>query len=165
MCRMVSFLNSGNVSGLQNLSLLRAKSQVEVAENNKSLPENNDSDIDIKKLANSIRAYNDQSKLPTFKEIEEKFNNGELNPKNLKKGDEIILNLGGKNYKFKIEKDGEFSCKVRGRDDSVRIYQCKNKFGQDCICLEHHYKKTEANFYVTYKRRIPIQDYDKKIKK
>ncbi len=81
-------------------------------------------------MANLLRAAEEQAKLPDAKDIIEKFKNGELDPRKLKAGDEITLNLQGKDYKFKIEKDGEFTCKVKGRDDSIRIYQGKNKFGQ-----------------------------------
>ena len=121
---------------------------------------------DIKVIANSIRAYNKQANLPDIKSIEAKLDNGELDPRNLKKGDVVTLKLeNGKEFKVTIEKDGEFSCKVRGRDDSVRIFVGKNHKGVDCICFRHHYKKTESNFYVTMSRNIPIEKYDKMIKK
>ena len=133
MCNPISLLSLGRVSGLQTLSLLKIKSQAEVTENNKLLPANNENDRELKVIANLLRLQQKQSKLPDAKDIIEKFKKGEIDPRNLKKGEELTLNLAGKDYTFKIEKDGEFTCKVKGRDDSVRIYQGKNGYGEDCM--------------------------------
>lgn len=134
-------------------------------EESKLLAARNGDDIDIKKMAYYIRQAQDKSKLPDAEDIRAKFFNGELDPRKLKKGNKITLNLNGKDYQFEIEKDGEFACRVKGRDDSIRIYQGKDKYGRDCICLEHHYKKKECNIYVTFHSRIPVEKYDKKTKK
>ena len=164
MINSISMLDLSKISTLQNV-LLKTKPETQMTENNRLLPELNGNDRELKKMANLLRVAEKQAKLPDVEDIIEKFKNGELDPRKLKKGDEITLNLQGKDYKFKIEKDGEFTCKVQGRDDTVRIYQGKNKWGQDCICLEHHYKKEEANFYVTHSIRRPVEEYDKRIKK
>lgn len=129
-------------------------------EGNKLLSEKNEDNIDIKKMANIIRANKKQAKLPDFKEIEQKFLNGEIDPRKLKKGNKIVLS----NCTIEIEKDGEFTCKVKGRDDMVRIYVEKNAFGQDCACFLRRYKKEECNLYVNYYKKIPLDKYDKKIK-